>query len=86
MLMSITVEGESVPHPQSKILSRGNFRDLPAEVLRPGGSKERELFDPGFDAGGKPSTASSAKVSEACRIVGDLGSKLINSSAVTIRF
>ena len=35
---------------------------LPAEAVRPGGSKERELIGPGFDEGGKPSKVSLAKV------------------------
>jgi len=35
---------------------------LPAEAVRHGGSKKRELFDPAFNEDGKPSTASPAIV------------------------
>jgi hypothetical protein len=81
--MSIIVEDEGVPHftkndaePKSlsapclpsRALDRGGR--LPAEALRHGGSQERELFDPGFDEGSKPSKASPAKVNLACRFMG----------------
>jgi hypothetical protein len=55
--LSIIVEDQGVPHSAKN-------------DLRPGGSQERELFDPDFNEGSKPSKASPAKVNLACRFMG----------------
>jgi hypothetical protein len=52
------------------VAGKGRGGRLLAEALRPGGSKKRELFDPDFNDGGKPSKASPAKVNLACRFMG----------------
>jgi hypothetical protein len=63
--MSVTGEDEGVPCSGKKRCgTKESYRTLLAVTgiaLHHGGSKERELFDPAFDEGGKKTKASSAK-------------------------